>query len=120
MGWETETHAPLLSGPVAYGPYLGCRYRMSRLAGFVYCLNEAVPATLQVEGNGFLYKMVRHISGVLVAVGEGRLPPAAVSRMLEVGDNAPPGGCREVDMSGCYQQQGTTRRRVSPLLWPWS
>lgn len=46
---------------------------------------------IEVEGNGFLYKMVRHISGLLVAVGEGRLPPAAVSRMLEVGDNAPPG-----------------------------
>ncbi|EFJ41663.1 tRNA pseudouridine synthase, partial [Volvox carteri f. nagariensis] len=36
-----------------------------------------------VEGNGFLYKMVRHISGVLVAVGEGKLQTKAVGRMLE-------------------------------------
>jgi hypothetical protein len=47
----------------------------------------------QVEGDGFLYKMVRHICGALVAVGEGRLPVAAVARMLEVGSNAPPGTC---------------------------
>ncbi|GIL62488.1 hypothetical protein Vafri_16701 [Volvox africanus] len=47
--------------------------------------------TAQVEGNGFLYKMVRHISGALVAVGEGRLSVNAVARMLEVGSNAPPG-----------------------------
>ncbi|PNW74257.1 hypothetical protein CHLRE_13g591501v5 [Chlamydomonas reinhardtii] len=46
---------------------------------------------IEVEGNGFLYKMVRHISGVLVAVGERKLPPGIVSEMLEVGDNAPPG-----------------------------
>lgn len=58
-----------------------------------------MPVSLQVEGNGFLYKMVRHISGLLVAVGEGRLPPAAVSRMLEVGDNAPPGGSCVVAMA---------------------
>ncbi|KXZ50137.1 hypothetical protein GPECTOR_17g773 [Gonium pectorale] len=56
-------------------------------------LEELAPGALriEVEGNGFLYKMVRHISGVLMAVGEGRLPPATVTRMLEVGSNAPPG-----------------------------
>ncbi|KAG2443369.1 hypothetical protein HXX76_001730 [Chlamydomonas incerta] len=46
---------------------------------------------IEVEGNGFLYKMVRHIAGVLVAVGERKLPPSIVSEMLEVGNNAPPG-----------------------------
>ncbi|GLC49634.1 hypothetical protein PLESTB_000269700 [Pleodorina starrii] len=46
---------------------------------------------IEVEGSGFLYKMVRHISGALVAVGEGRLPVATIGQMLEVGNNAPPG-----------------------------
>ncbi|KAG2492841.1 hypothetical protein HYH03_008995 [Edaphochlamys debaryana] len=56
-------------------------------------LGEAAPGGLriEVEGNGFLYKMVRHISGVLVAVGEGKLAVAAVAEMLETGSNAPPG-----------------------------
>ncbi|KAG2443316.1 hypothetical protein HYH02_009383 [Chlamydomonas schloesseri] len=46
---------------------------------------------IEVEGTGFLYKMVRHIAGVLVAVGERKLPPSIVAEMLEVGNNAPPG-----------------------------
>lgn len=29
--------------------------------------------------------MVRHIAGVLVAVGQGRLQPSALERMLEIG-----------------------------------
>jgi tRNA pseudouridine38-40 synthase len=35
------------------------------------------------EANGFLYKMVRSLTGVLVAVGEGRLPVHDVHRILE-------------------------------------
>lgn len=61
----------------------------------------------QVEGNGFLYKMVRHISGVLVAVGERKLPPGIVSEMLEVGDNAPPGVC----VRACVRAAGVCGRR---------
>lgn len=48
--------------------------------------------------NGFLYKMVRSLVGVLVTVGEGRLPPAAVRDILRsrqrtaVVQTAPPQG----------------------------
>jgi tRNA pseudouridine38-40 synthase len=35
------------------------------------------------EADGFLYKMVRSLAGVLVAVGEGKLAPADVRRILE-------------------------------------
>ena len=35
------------------------------------------------EANGFLYKMVRSLAGVLVAVGEGRLTPDDVKRILD-------------------------------------
>src|SRR5690606_34774950 len=37
------------------------------------------------EANGFLYKMVRSLTGALVAVGEGRLTVAEVRRLLEAG-----------------------------------
>jgi tRNA pseudouridine38-40 synthase len=38
--------------------------------------------TITAEANGFLYKMVRSLAGVLVAVGEGRLTPADVRDLL--------------------------------------
>jgi tRNA pseudouridine38-40 synthase len=41
------------------------------------------------EAPGFLYKMVRSLAGVLVAVGEGRLTPAAVGEMLASGQRTP-------------------------------
>jgi tRNA pseudouridine38-40 synthase len=36
-----------------------------------------------VEGNAFLYNMVRILVGTMVDVGRGRLPPGAVARALE-------------------------------------
>lgn len=51
-----------------------------------------------VQGNGFLYNMVRIIAGSLLEVGRGRLDVDCVSRALESGDRsllgatAPPGG----------------------------
>lgn len=38
---------------------------------------------ITAEANGFLYKMVRSITGVLVSAGEGKLGPADVRRLLE-------------------------------------
>ena len=36
-----------------------------------------------MTGNGFLYKMVRSISGFLIAVGIGREKPQAVTEILD-------------------------------------
>jgi tRNA pseudouridine38-40 synthase len=50
------------------------------------------------EANGFMYKMVRSLVGVLVAVGEGRLTPEDVKKLLDsrhrtnVVHTAPPHG----------------------------
>ena len=50
-----------------------------------------------MQGDGFLYKMVRNMVGTLVEVGQGRRRPEAVSEMLasqdrgEAGPTAP--GC---------------------------
>ncbi|MBT5901518.1 MAG: tRNA pseudouridine(38-40) synthase TruA [Opitutaceae bacterium] len=41
--------------------------------------------TLIFEANGFLYKMVRSLTGALIAVGEGRLEVTAVESVLESG-----------------------------------
>lgn len=45
----------------------------------------------QVEGNGFLYKQVRHMVGAILTAGRGRLTPEAISAALELGSTRPPG-----------------------------
>jgi tRNA pseudouridine38-40 synthase len=42
-----------------------------------------------IEGSHFLWKMVRRVVGVLVAVGQGALEPAAVTAYLAEGSDAP-------------------------------
>lgn len=41
---------------------------------------------LIVEGNGFLYNMVRIIAGTLVGVGSGKLQPGTFARAIETGN----------------------------------
>lgn len=41
---------------------------------------------LIVEGNGFLYNMVRIIAGTLRDIGSGKLAPGALRRAIETGD----------------------------------
>ncbi len=40
----------------------------------------------EVEGNGFLYNMVRIIVGTLVFIGQGRIKPDSIKEMLETGN----------------------------------
>ena len=53
---------------------------------------------LAIEGDGFLYNMVRIVTGTLVAVGTGKLSPEAVKKALDgrtrtaAGATAPPDG----------------------------
>lgn len=44
-----------------------------------------------VQGNGFLYNMVRNIAGTLLDVGRGRLEPSTVTRALESGERTDAG-----------------------------
>ncbi len=54
--------------------------------------------TVKIRGDGFLYNMVRIVTGTLVAVGTGKLAPAAVKDILSsrkrpsAGPTAPPDG----------------------------
>lgn len=53
---------------------------------------------ISVQGDGFLYNMVRNIVGTLVEIGRGRWPPEQIDRILascdrrEAGPTAPPDG----------------------------
>jgi len=46
---------------------------------------------LVVQGNGFLYNMVRNIAGTLLDVGRGRLEPGSVARALASGQRTDAG-----------------------------
>jgi len=47
---------------------------------------EGDEVKLIVEGNGFLYNMVRIIAGTLVGVGSGKLEPGAFAKAIETGN----------------------------------
>ncbi len=42
--------------------------------------------TLYVEGNGFLYNMVRIIAGTLIAIGQGKMEKGVIMQALNTGD----------------------------------
>jgi tRNA pseudouridine38-40 synthase len=54
--------------------------------------------TLEITGDGFLYNMVRIITGTLVDVGRGKISPKSITGILEgkdrqkAGHTAPPQG----------------------------
>ena len=47
---------------------------------------EGTKLTIRIQGNGFLYNMVRIIAGTLMEVGRGKYPPEAVRDILEAKD----------------------------------
>lgn len=51
----------------------------------LYIRKHGADITLEVQGNGFLYKMVRSLAGFLVRVGIGDLEPEAVHEILDHG-----------------------------------
>ncbi|MFH1877338.1 MAG: tRNA pseudouridine(38-40) synthase TruA [Candidatus Omnitrophota bacterium] len=42
--------------------------------------------TINIEGDGFLYNMVRNIAGTLVDIGRGYLPPGSMRKILDSRD----------------------------------
>ncbi|MDF7807248.1 tRNA pseudouridine(38-40) synthase TruA [Pontiellaceae bacterium B12219] len=51
----------------------------------LYVRKHGADITIEVQGNGFLYKMVRGLAGFLIHVGMGRLEPKAALDILEHG-----------------------------------
>ncbi len=66
--------------------------------------DESDMITIHIEGNGFLYNMVRIITGTLIEVGNGRIPPEKMKEILEAkdrskaGPTAPPEGLMLVEI----------------------
>lgn len=60
--------------------------------------------TIRIQGNGFLYNMVRIIAGTLLRVGGGMIPPEQISEILEgknrelAGETARPEGLTLVEI----------------------
>jgi len=52
-----------------------------------FCLDPSVPLlAIEIEADGFLYKMARAIVGTLLAAGKGSILPSAVKEILESRD----------------------------------
>jgi len=59
--------------------------------------------TFTIEGNGFLYKMVRNIVGTLLEVAAGRFPPGSVKAMLKKKDRRA-AGCAVPSQGLCLEK----------------
>lgn len=81
--------ADLLVGEHDFAPFAANRRvpikDTVRTINSLYVRKHGADITLEVQGNGFLYKMVRGLAGFLVHVGMGRLEPEAVHDILEHG-----------------------------------
>ena len=51
-------------------------------------IREENVITFRVRGNGFLYNMVRIISGTLIEIGNGQYPPERVKKILDACDRS--------------------------------
>ena len=49
---------------------------------------EGDMVTIRVSGTGFLYNMVRIISGTLIEIGNGQYPPERMQRILDAKDRS--------------------------------
>lgn len=53
---------------------------------YIKIKKKASEIIIDIEGNGFLYNMVRNITGTLVEIGRGYLPAASMRKILEAKD----------------------------------
>ena len=84
-----RTAAALLVGEHDFAPFAANRKvpikSTVRTIHSLYVRKHGADITLEVQGNGFLYKMVRGLAGFLVHVGMGRLEPEAAIEILASG-----------------------------------
>lgn len=81
--------AGLLTGEHDFAPFSANPNReidgTVRIIHSFHVRRHGADVTLEVQGNGFLYKMVRSLAGFLIRVGIGDLEPDAVHDILEHG-----------------------------------
>ena len=51
----------------------------------------AILSSIRVSGTGFLYNMVRIISGTLIEIGNGQYPPERMQKILDAKDRSAAG-----------------------------
>ena len=82
--------AKMLTGEHDYKSFCNVRTQVLDTVRTVYSIdiekdsNDVI--TIRVRGNGFLYNMVRLMTGTLLRVGRGELPPEAVTDILASGE----------------------------------
>ena len=69
--------------------------------------------TIEVEGDGFLYNMVRSIAGTLVEVGRGKRDPTWIAEVLAARDRTPPAKRRRRTGSRCCGSRTDAARGAS-------
>ena len=81
--------AALLVGEHDFAPFAANRKvpikSTVRTIHSLYIRKHGADITIEVQGNGFLYKMVRGLAGFLIHVGMGRLEPEAVHDIFNHG-----------------------------------
>ena len=63
------------------------------MGAFLLIKKEKDLIFLDIEANGFLYRMVRNIVGTLIEVGRGRLRPQQIGTILKAKDRDASGPC---------------------------
>ena len=69
-----------------------------RRVNYLHLTRERADIVITINGNGFLYNMVRIIAGTLVEVGEGKIAPGDIPAIIhsknraDAGRTAPPNG----------------------------
>ena len=83
-GIEVETHS------LSEGEYPSQKVIIRTVTG-IEVFRDGDIVTIRVSGTGFLYNMVRIISGTLIKVGLGVYPPEHVKEILEACDRSKAG-----------------------------
>ena len=86
---KMQAAAAFLAGEHDFASFCSAGSQVKETVRTIYRLDlnrEGNMVSFQVEGNGFLYNMVRIIAGTLIEVGIGSYPPERVREMLEAKD----------------------------------
>jgi tRNA pseudouridine38-40 synthase len=98
---KMQESAALLVGEHDFKSFCCVRTQAESTVRTIYSLDvirEGACIKIRITGNGFLYNMVRIITGTLIQVGKGQLDVSDVEQMLEAkdrtsaGQTAPPQG----------------------------
>lgn len=104
---KMQEAAELLVGEHDFKSFCCVRTQTETTIRHIYSV-EVIPEgnllTIRITGNGFLYNMVRIITGTLIQVGKGQLQPEDIQQMLlakdrtTAGQTAPPQGLTLVEI----------------------